>query len=58
MLDEHQNKTNQKKSEGIGLGETKQNKKSQEKNEKEEPENWKENIPVPKFPKYIWSCWE
>lgn len=51
-------KQTKKKSEGIGLGETKQNKKSQEKNEKEEPENWKENIPVPKFPKYIWSCWE
>jgi len=32
-------KQTKKKSEGIGLGETKQNKKSQEKNEKEEPEN-------------------
>lgn len=36
------------KSGGIGLGETK--KKSQEKNEKEEPENWKENISFPNFP--------
>lgn len=48
ILDEHQNKTKQKDG-GNRTGERKQNQKKSRK-KCEEPENWKENIPFPKFP--------